>query len=182
MPPLLSAPFYACEYIHKVRFPVKLNALQCLSSTYMSSSPNQCGFLAVCNVCCIMSIVVVGYVAGYVAQGIEVIETPPHLLGMYKSKLNHYRQVGRIHSFTWLDEEVQQGDMSGFISHVDVNFKDGHKIRCSSEDVYSKKSVSREAAATKAIDMIETLALPPTDQLIYSSPASLAYKGELDNF
>ena len=118
-------------------------------------------------------------VAGHIAQGIKVVKTPsPLLRGMYKSKLNHYRQVGRIHSFTWLDEEVRQGAMPGFTSHVDVNFKDGHKIRCSSQDVYSRKKVSREVAATKAIDMIEMLALSPTDQQIHSSPKNLGIQAE----
>ena len=122
-------------------------------------------------------------VTGHIAQGIKVVKAPsPLLRGTYKSKLNHYRQVGRIHSFTWLDREVRQGAMSGFKSHVDVTFKDGHKIQCSSQDVYSRKSVSREAAATKAVNMIKMLALSPTDQRVHSSPKNLACKGKLNNF
>ena len=123
-------------------------------------------------------------VAGFVAQGIKVMKAPsPLLLGTYESKLNHYQQVGQIHSFTWHDKEVQKGAMPGFTSYVEVNLKDGRKIQCSSHSVYSRKCVSREAAATKAIHMIdEMLALsPPRDQLICSGSESLVYKQKLNN-
>ena len=122
---------------------------------------------------------------GLVSREVEHVKVhSPPSSGVYRSKLNSYQQCGRISSFTWHDEEQKdiKGAKLGFTSWVVVSIKDGHKIECNSQGMYSSKSTSREAAASKAISVLEDMPVSlPTVHSICSGAEILVYKSKLNN-
>ena len=122
---------------------------------------------------------------GLIAREVEVVKVhSPPSSGVYKSKLNNYRQSGRICSFKWLDEEKEhpKGAKIGFTSCVVTYLNDGRKIECNSQGIYSSKGGSREAAAANAVTVLDKmLASSPIVHLTCSGAENLVYKQKLNN-